>query len=194
MGDLSAQSLRKAVLDAATEDTTFRDELISQGTKAVKARFGDQSLRVRVHVEDQDEIAILIPQKTEQSVQSVEHIAAKLADRTPTRSEFEALVTRRAWSDPAFLAKLRSNPNAAMTEALDKYKAHLPPEVNVRLYEEQPGECLILVPRTSADEAELSEAELAAAAGGVTSLSSSSMGGNLASKIVDVIRNPTKIS
>jgi hypothetical protein len=190
MRELSAQALRTAVVKAASEDGAFRNDLINQGGAAVTARFGEQPLHVRVHVEGENELAVLVPHKTEQLARSVEHVATNLADRPPTRSEFEALLIHRVWNDPVFLAQLRKGPRGAINTALEKYKASVPEEANVVVYEEQPGECLILVPRAPTDASELSEAELATAAGGLTVLTSSSMAGNLASKIVDIIYKP----
>jgi len=186
MEKMSAQSLRMSVVNLAMSDPAYRNELIKDKAKAVTARFGDQPFKVRVETEGEKEFAILIPQKTDQLSKALDRIVRELGDRSPTRSEFDVLVVHRAWTDPAFLTKLRSNPRAAVTEELGKYNANLPQDATVRFYEEQPGECLIVVP-PAADKAELSKEELELVAGGNIALIAGAVVGAIAGKVVDKI-------
>jgi hypothetical protein len=191
MANLSAQALRMAVVNAATSEAAFRNELVKEGVKAVTDRFGAQALKVRVQVEDEKELAILIPEKNERLARSLEHIAKEVGDRSPTRGEFEALVIHRAWTDPGFLTHLRNDARGAINAALKKYESSVPAEATVKLYEEQPGECLIVIPRPVEARAELSDAELEAVAGGegvgIAGLVAGAIVGAIAGKVVDVI-------
>ena len=191
MANLSAQALRMAVVNAATSEAAFRNELVSEGVKAVTARFGEQSLNVRVQIEDEKELAILIPEKSERLARSLEHIAKEVGDRSPTRGEFEALVIHKAWTDSSFLEHLRRDARGAINSALKQYGSSVPAEATVKLYEEKPGECLIVIPRPAAANAELTDAELEAVAGGeglsIGVLVAGAVVGAIAGKVVDVI-------
>ena len=157
MADMSAQALRTAVIQAVTTDTSFRDELAKDAAKAIQTRFSDQSLKPRVEFEKEGELSLLIPQKTEKLSQAIGRLVAGLGDRKPTRGEFESALILQAWNDPAFLAQLRSNPNAALDTALRIHNGSVPAGVTVKLYEEQPGECLVVIPRPVDATAELSD-------------------------------------
>ncbi len=59
------------------------------------------------------------------------------------RHNIEQRVVRRAWSDPAFRARLLENPKAALEELLG---VTLPERLNVRVAEERPDELCIVLP------------------------------------------------
>jgi hypothetical protein len=191
MANMSAQELRMAVVSAARSDPEFRNELVKDLDKAVIKRFGPQSLRVRVHFEDENEYAVLIPQKTPHLTRSIDRLINELGARTPTRDEFEVIVIQRAWNEPAFLEQLRKDPRAAINSVLQQYKASFPAQATVRLYEEQPGEALIVM---SGASVELSEEELEGVAGGVAPIvvavvasTAGAVAGSVASKVIDKI-------
>jgi hypothetical protein len=186
MQNMSAQALRMAVVNAAATDATFRAELAKDPEKAIRARFGDQALKLRVHFEGENEVPVLIPDKTERLARSVEHVAKDVGDRSPTRGEFEAVIIHRAWSDPAFLLKLKSSPLSAVNELLKTYQSNVPAGANVRVYEEHKGECVVVVPRADS-RTELTEAELQEVAGGIPPLIAGAIVGAIASKVVDVV-------
>jgi hypothetical protein len=188
MANLSAQALRTAVIQAVTTDAGFAAELAKDPVKAVQARFGDQSLKIHVAFEKEKEISLVIPQKTEKLAQAVARAVAEVGERPPTRGEFESFVVLQAWNDAAFLAALRANTRSALDATLTKYGIQVPESVAVKLYEEQPGECLIVIPRpVSATGAELSDAELEAVAGGEAVLIAGAIVGAVVGSITGAI-------
>jgi hypothetical protein len=192
MQTMSAQALRMAVVNAASNDPAFLEALANDGAKAVTAKFGNQPLKVQVSLESPSELPILIPEKTDKLARSLAHIATEVGDRKPTRSEFEAIVINKAWTDPSFLKDLRANPQATIDGALKKYEAGgLPQGVTVRLFEEKPGECLIVLPAPSTS-AELSDAQLEAVAGGIVGIDDVIVGaivGAIAGEVVHQVLN-----
>jgi hypothetical protein len=185
MADMSAQALRTAVIQAVTTDATFRDELAKDAAKAVRDRFGDQSLTPRIVFEKAGELSFVIPQKTEKLSQAIARVVTERGDRQPTRGEFESALILQAWNDPAFLAELRSQPTAALDAALKTHGGSVPAGATVKLYEEQPGECLVVIPRPADAASELSDAELEAVAGGeVGMLIAAGIVGAIAGEIV----------
>jgi hypothetical protein len=192
MAGMSAQALRTAVISAVTTESSFRDELAKDATKAIQSRFGDQSLKPHVEFEKEGELSFVIPQQTEKLSQAIARAVAERGDRQPTRGEFESALILRAWNDPAFLAELRSNPNAALDTALKAHNGGVPAGATVRLYEEQPGECLVVIPRPADAASELSDAELEAVAGGeVGLLIAGAIVGAIAGEVVHDILHPS---
>jgi len=199
MATLSAQALRTAVIQAVTTDADFAAQLRADPDKAIQARFGEQSLKLRVEFEQDKELSLVIPQKTEKLAQAIARTVSELGERPPTRGEFESTIVNQAWTDPAFLGELRANTRAALDAALKKHGVHVPESLTVKLYEEQPGECLIVIPRpANAAGAELSDAELEAVAGGEAVLIAGaivgavvgSITGAIAAEVVHDIRHP----
>jgi len=192
MQTMSAQALRMAVVNAASNDPTFLTALANDGAKAVTAKFGNQPLNVQVSLESPSELPILIPEKTDKLARSLAHIAKEVGDRKPTRSEFEAIVINKAWTDASFLKELRANPQATIDGALKKYETGgLPLGVTVRLFEEKPGDCLIVLP-VPTTSAELSDAQLEAVAGGIIGVDDLIVGaivGAIAGEVVHQILN-----
>lgn len=193
MQNMSAQSLRMAVVNAASTDPAFLDALAKDGAKAVAARFGEQPLKVRVNIESANELPILIPDKNEKLARSLERIVAQVGTRKPTRSEFEAMVIHKAWNDAGYLTKLRQDPQGTVNSTLQTYDASVPKGVSVKVFEEQPGECLVVIPRAEAEtDADLSDAQLEAVAGGVVGIDDLIAGaivGAIAGEVVHQIMN-----
>jgi hypothetical protein len=188
MADMSAQALRTAVIQAVITDASFRDELAKDAAKAIQSRFGDQSLKPHIEFEKEGELSLVVPQKTEKLSQALARVVAERGERQPTRGEFESALILRAWNDPAFLTQLRSNPTAALDTALHTYSGSVPAGVTVRVYEEQPGECLVVIPRPADAASELSDAELEAVAGGeVGIIIASAIVGAIAGEVVHKI-------
>lgn len=193
MPSMSAQALRMAVINTATSDAVFRAKLVTEGAKAITEKFGDQALAITLAFEGEGELPFLIPEKSEKLSHSIDRVLDELGDRSPTRGEFEAVIIKRAWNDPAFLGQLRANPRTAIDEGLRKYGASVPEGVTVKLYEELAGQCVIIIPRPLDAGAELSDAELEAVAGGegvvvaVVGAVAGAVAGAIATKIVDEI-------
>lgn len=168
MPNMSAQALRTAVIQAAMADTAFRNELEKDANKAIETRFGKQQHTIKFVAEGEDDLSLLIPEKTDQLAKTAERTVRDLGDRKPTRGQFEALLIRRAWADQAFLALLQSDARAALESEVAKYDSAIPANKTVRAYVEQPGQCVIVLPRPTASHSsqELSETELEAVAGG----------------------------
>lgn len=168
MPNMSAQALRTAVIQAAMADSAFRADLEKDAVKAIETRFGKQQHSIRFVAEGEDELSLLIPERTEQLAKTAERTVRDLGDRKPTRGQFEALLIRRAWTDQAYLSLLETDPRAALESELAKYDSAIPANKSVRAYIEQPGQCVIVLPRPAAAHSgqELSETELEAVAGG----------------------------
>jgi hypothetical protein len=196
MANLSAQALRTAVIQAVTTDADFASALAADPQKAITDRFGEQSLTLRVEFEQDKELSFVVPQKTEKLAQALARTVAELGDRPPTRGEFESTIINQAWNDAAFLTELRNDTRGTLDAALKKHGTSIPENVTVKYYEEQPGECLIVVPRPATDvTAELSDAELEAVAGGEVGLLIAgaivgSITGAIAAEVVHDIRHP----
>ena len=189
MSDMSAQALRSSVVNEVIANAEFRSQLGKNVAQAIEAKFGKQPLPVRIVEEQDHEMSLLIPTRTDQLAQTFEQFVKDLGERSPTRGEFEIVLVHRAWSDEAFLADLRGDARAAVSGLLQKYGASVPEGMAVRLYEENAGECLIVVPRPADVHAELTEVELEAVAGGegVAILVTAAVVGAVATVIADRI-------
>lgn len=79
-----------------------------------------------------------------------------------TRSELEQKVVELAWKDAGFKAQLLSDPRAALEQGAD---LRIPDGVTVKVLEESADTIYVVIPQNP--DAELSEEELEAVAGGV---------------------------
>ncbi len=168
MQNLSAQALRTAVVQAAISDPAFKEELFKNPDQAIATRFGAQPYKIQVIVESENDLTIQIPAKTEQLSQAIERSVKDIGDRTPTRGQFQLVLVHRAWTDDAFLQALRKNAHDALDVELKKYSSSVPADKTVKLYEEQAGECVIILPSPVGEG--LTDEELEAVAGGETVL------------------------
>lgn len=99
-----------------------------------------------------------------------------------TRETLESLLKDKAATDPAFRKALLADPAAAIAEA---FRLALAPGLSVRIIEETAGEVVLVLPRhetANVDPDELSEADLARAAGGF----GSSVNGDVADAVTRV--------
>jgi hypothetical protein len=165
---MSSQALRTAVVQAIVSDAAFRSEVEKDAAKAIEARFGKQSYALNVVVEGENELNLLVPEKTEQLARSLERVAQDAGDRKPTRGQFEAMLVLRAWNDAAFSKQLSTDPRGTLQGELSRFGGSLPAGRAVRVHHEQAGQCVVVIPRPAAtsSDAELTEAELEAVAGG----------------------------
>lgn len=189
MSDMSAQALRTAVVNEVIANADFRTELAKDATTAIEQKFGKQPVTVHIEEEQDNEMSVLIPARTDQLAQSFDQFVKDLGERSPTRSEFEVVLVQRVWSDSTFANELRQDARTAINSLLQKYGTSVPEGMTLRVYEEKPGECLIVVPRPAAMDAELSEAELEAVAGGegVAILITASVAGAVVGSIATVV-------
>jgi len=162
---LSAQALRGAVVGKAMSDPAFLEALRKDPVAAIESVYGKQPYNIHVIFETANELAYLIPHKTEQLAKVIERAVADVGDRTPTKGQFDATVLHRAWTDPAYLARLQNDPRGTLDAAATAHGRAVPAEKSVRLYEEQRGECIIVV-QDSLQAGELSDAELESVSGG----------------------------
>jgi hypothetical protein len=80
------------------------------------------------------------------------------------RTGVQQMILDRAGSDPQFRDRLINDPKQAISE---EFGATLPPSLNIRVLEEQPGEVVLVLPSQQTQPGRaLSEAELEAVAGG----------------------------
>jgi hypothetical protein len=80
------------------------------------------------------------------------------------RVDAQQKLVERAVSDPAFRQELLANPSEAIQDGLG---FQLPPNVRVRVIEEQPGEVIVVLPaQPVASGSALSDADLELVAGG----------------------------
>lgn len=92
------------------------------------------------------------------------------AQQTPTRQEMEAQIIAKAWQDEAYKQKLLSNPRATVVQELGLTEA--PDNLDIKVVEENANTLYIVLPMkpVAPTGSELSEEELEAVSGGVTSV------------------------
>jgi hypothetical protein len=83
------------------------------------------------------------------------------ADDFVSREEMEAMVLARTVEDPAFAARLKADPKAALAEMFD---TQLPETLKVHVFQETPTDLMLRLPVVA--DGELSEQELGGVAGG----------------------------
>ena len=81
-----------------------------------------------------------------------------------SRGEVEAMVLAKAVEDPAFAARLKADPKAALSEM---FETKLPANLNIHVFQETPTDLMIRLPIVATDE--ISEKELEGVAGGLCS-------------------------
>lgn len=79
-----------------------------------------------------------------------------------SREEMEAMVLARTLEDPAFAARLKADPKAALAEMFD---TKLPETLKVHVFQETPTDLMLRLP--IAADGEISEQELGGVAGGI---------------------------
>jgi hypothetical protein len=79
-----------------------------------------------------------------------------------SREEIEAMVLAKVIEDPAFAARLKADPKAALSEM---FQTKLPASMNIHVFQETPSDLMIRLPIVATDE--ISEKELDAVSGGV---------------------------
>jgi len=80
-----------------------------------------------------------------------------------SREDIEAMILARTVEDPAFAARLKADPKAALSEILG---AELPAALEVHVFQETPTDLLLRLPAVQGDE--ISEDELESVAGGLS--------------------------
>lgn len=92
--------------------------------------------------------------------------------KSPSRADFEAQIVARAWADPTFAARLRTDARAAITEFAAESGSDLafPDDLEIRVVEESPKQLYIVLPQPpTGGEGELSDEALAGVSGGFCS-------------------------
>ncbi|GET37481.1 NHLP leader peptide family RiPP precursor [Microseira wollei] len=84
-----------------------------------------------------------------------------------TRQEIEERIIAKSWQDDAFKQEILNNPKAVLSREIGQ---PLPEDVEIRVVEETPNIVYLVLPMkpiTPEADAEISEAELDAVAGGI---------------------------
>ncbi|MGD9890272.1 MAG: NHLP leader peptide family RiPP precursor [Dehalococcoidia bacterium] len=84
---------------------------------------------------------------------------------SPTRRDVELQLIKRAWTDAAFAQQLQENPRQAVEAALG---VQLPEGITIQVVQETPTTLYLVIPPApdTLPEGELTDADLAAVAGG----------------------------
>jgi hypothetical protein len=85
------------------------------------------------------------------------------------RQDVDAHIVERALRDDIYRQRLKQNPKAVLAEAIAELtgqEIEVPENVEVKVVEETPGTVYLVLPARLEGEAELSEEQLASAAGG----------------------------
>jgi hypothetical protein len=78
-----------------------------------------------------------------------------------TRADIEEVILTKVVEDPAFAARLKADPKAALREA---FETELPDELQITVFQESANHLMIRIPLMITDE--VSESELEGVAGG----------------------------
>jgi len=79
-----------------------------------------------------------------------------------TRADIEEVILTKVVEDPAFAARLKADPKAALREAFD---TELPADLQISVFEESANHLMIRIPLMMTDE--ISEGELEGVSGGL---------------------------
>jgi hypothetical protein len=88
---------------------------------------------------------------------------AQMNDGKSSRAVLEARIIAHAWKDSDFKQQLFSNPRAAIESFLEE---PIPSNIEIKVVEESANTLYLVLPPQPVSEAELSEDQLAAIAGG----------------------------
>lgn len=93
------------------------------------------------------------------------------SDNTPTsRKDFETAIIAKAWKDPEYLRRLRSNPREVLQEELEALHpgAQLPDDLGISIHEEDENHVHLVMPRhpQNVSDQTLTDDDLDQAAGG----------------------------
>ena len=162
--------LRGEILVNALQDANFRAELITDPNTAVENKFGNTDFNIRIHDESPSEFVLMIPSC---SADVEEQVNQQITDfensnNPPTRGQLECIFIRKAWNDSSYLQSLKNDPRTAFDSELEPYGASMPSDIEIKVMEEMPGECLVVLPANlgGRNSGELTEAELESVAGG----------------------------
>jgi hypothetical protein len=79
-----------------------------------------------------------------------------------TRAAFEEVILAKVIENPAFAARLKADPKAALREAFD---VEFPADLQISVFQETPNYLMLCIPLMMTDE--IADSELEAVAGGI---------------------------
>ena len=90
-----------------------------------------------------------------------------MAEELKSRRDLEAKLVAKAWKDASFASALKSNPKEAIKKETGM---SIPGDINVKIVEENANQVYIVLPKppSANAQAELSDDQLEAVAGGIT--------------------------
>ncbi|MEH1830139.1 MAG: NHLP leader peptide family RiPP precursor [Nostoc sp.] len=153
------------IIAKAWKDDAFKQALLSNPKTVLEQELGTtlpSNLKVRVVEAQSDHFYLRLPAKPE--VADSLPLSELVQSMSQTDGEAIATLVAKSWKDAAFKQSLLSNPKAALADAVG---AELPANFRVEALEEDANSLVMVLPvKPDSSDAELSDEELEAVAGG----------------------------
>jgi hypothetical protein len=169
MSERTSTILREYTTGLAMESREFRAALIENPQATLEAKLGgDVGYEVCVHEERAGEFLVLVPTQLPDMEERIETILSSYQGGTPTRTQFEAMTTKKCWNEEGFLDKLTTDGRNVLNTELDALcGTTIPADTSIAVITEGHDEVAIVLPRVvGAESGNLSDDELESVAGG----------------------------